>query len=663
MSELRRLGEMVDFDSEYRTGDDRIIQGLDNLGGTILFPDERLVIKDFYVTSTHMKRVTVLNLGEIEIGDYEGSILDKLIKPIRPVICVTGRIGSGKTTTMRYIMENFIDKIEFGERNVNGHSLKRLTAWVDFSNFLTEKKATLHDLIDAICTQLWNKCIYLLDDEHEFHGFWEHLLKLNEFGHDHFVEQVVGIIHSEYPEIRNVKIVNGEEIKKRGKIKAKIKDKNLIWYLRYLILLYRYIIQTRFSGQKEGAIITLDNVDSLSTDLQRNLVRIIVGCAHAQGPTFVILVRPETFERNGLNDILQDIIVHQNPEPYQIVFDRIERFLKEPEMYFQAAQTLTPEEKSLAIWYLKKIFPKLKQGKTYREFIRSISGRNIRNALVLAQSVFQLTVGEMNRRDLTVHYLIRAMVRLGRHQYRSYQNPRVVNPFDVEGITDGRFLTKIRLLKYIAGRGGNCRTPTIISTFSLFNSLNLVSKYDAVTKALEELLRNDCQLLTSNGFDAFHITPDDDQDEISITEIGRGYIDHLIYNIHFIQEVMLDARVRADFPASRLYTDKLAEKIDVMVKFLERVYHSEVEEVNIFQEKGMADYAKIFQPRLISLDIICRTYESTRKLLQSRMLRKRKNIILEYEDVLSDYQNLMYKVLASNNHLFGVSGQTRPEPE
>lgn len=37
MSELRRLGDLVNFDSEYQIGDKRIIKGLDNLGGTIFF--------------------------------------------------------------------------------------------------------------------------------------------------------------------------------------------------------------------------------------------------------------------------------------------------------------------------------------------------------------------------------------------------------------------------------------------------------------------------------------------------------------------------------------------------------------------------------------------------------------------------------------------------
>jgi hypothetical protein len=269
----------------------------------------------------------------------------------------------------------------------------------------------------------------------------------------------------------------------------------------------------------------------------------------------------------------------------------------------------------------------------------------------------------MKRKDLTSHYLIRAMVRFGYPQYRAYQNPRVVNPFDIEGITDGRYLTKIRLLKYIAGRGGSCHTPTILSTFAPFNTLNLTPNHDVAAKALEELLSNDCQLLTSNGFDAFHITPEDDQDKISITEIGKGYIDHLIYNIHFLQEVMLDCRVEADFRVPRVYLDKLAEKMSVMVRFLEKIHLSDVVEVQAFNEKGIASYAKIFQPRLISDEIIQSVYEHTKKIIQSIKLRARKNVIEEYDDVLEEFQDLLYKAKANNNKLFGVNHGAKPEPE
>jgi hypothetical protein len=661
MTELRRLGEIIDFDWEYNVDDKRIIRGLDNLGGTILFPDERFVISDFYLTSTPKKKVSIPGIiGEVEIGDYEGSILDKLLKPIDPVLCIKGRTGSGKTTTMRYIMANYMDRVACECQGID-YPAKRLTAWVDFKDLVTEKDATLSDLINVICTQLWNKCIYYLDEDFEFHQFWDQLLLINEFGNDGFIEQVVGGIHTEYPEIRKVKVVTEEEISNRKNIKTKLRERNQLWYLKYLILLYRFMIEIRFSNHRECAIIILDNVDSLTTDLQRNLVKIIIGCAHAQGPLFVILVRPETFERHGLNDILRDIIVQQSPEPHEIILDRLGRFLQDSNAYFKAAQTLTDEEKSLAIWYLRRIYPKLKNGSAFQEFIKSLSGKNIRNALVLAQSIFQLTVGEMKRKDLTLHYLMRSMVRFGHPQYRAYQNPRVVNPFDVEGMAEGRYLTKIRLLKYIAGRGGTCHTPTILSTFALFNSLNLAPNQDVAAKALEELLDNHCQLLTSSGFDSYHVTPDDDQDEISITEIGRGYIDHLIYNIHFVQETMLDTRVESDFHLSKAYSNRLAEKIGVMVRFLEKLLIADISDVHSFNEKGITEYGKIFQPVLISYEIIQKTYEHAIGLLQSRKNYGYKNdSTKDYDDVLTDFKELLFKAIASNNKLFGVTGS---EPE
>jgi hypothetical protein len=662
MVELRRLGDLVDFDTEFRTGDRRIIHGYSALSDSILFADEKFGIKDFYISSSPEKRVTIPSLKrEIEIGDYEGSILDKLLNPTKPVMCIQGRMGSGKTTTLRYLVDNYLNS-DNDTDVIKPVLCKRVIVWVDFRQMVTEEKPTIHDVDEILCTQLWNKVHSQVNEEDEYGRFWEYMFALNNEGRDRFVESVVGAIMVECPEVQKRKDVNQEMIDQRKEIKRLIRSKNILWYLKYLVLLYRFLIREKFLDNRGCAIIILDNVDSLSTELQRELVNIIIGCAHAQGPTFVILVRPETFDRNGLNDIMPDVIEHHNPEPCDVLIDRIHRFLLQPEKYLQVAGSLSVNERELLISYLQKIYPRLKRS-VFVDFVRDVSGKNIRNTLALGKGIFQLTIGEMKHKDVTPQYIIRSMIRLGPHQYRFSRNPRLANPFDVEGITDGRYLMKIRLLNYIVGHGGLCKTPSIIRTFSMFNSSDLESDHRVVTDALGELLRNECQLITSNGFDAYHITPDDDQDEISITEIGIGYITHLIYNIHFIQEVMLDSRVPTILHVRPYYQDTLVRKIGVMVNFLRDVYHSDVDEVNTFIIKGVANYAATFQPRLITFDIIHRAYEHTKEMLDSMKAKKRKEIVQEYEDILVEFQSLVNDVTARNNQIFGVLGQIRPETE
>jgi hypothetical protein len=651
MAELRRLGDIINYDSEYRIGDRRIIKAYDNLGMKILFADETFGIKDFYVHSSPKKPVTFPGIVAkvSEIGDYEGSLVDKILHPQNPVICIKGRMGSGKTTTIRYVMENFIECLACD--NNEGLGKKGLISWIDFKRVVSshgDSVVTLYDLLVIVCKQLWNKSSYYFDQNLELNVFWDYLLGINDKDHDEFVEEVVSGILNSYPYLRKCENCDDVELKKREKIRDEMKMNNLQWYLKYLVLMMRYLVQTKFSDQRGCAVIVLDNVDSLSPDMQAELIKLVMKSAHSQGPTFILLVRPETFDRHGLNDDLLDVVGHKNPEPYQIVLDRLNRFLNNEERYYLVAPSLLQEEKNLMSQYLSRIIPKLKGDKAYLEFIKAIAGKSIRNALVLAQGLFCLSIGEMRKRNLTVHYIIRAMIRNGSYQYKAVENKRVANIFDVIGEIDGRFLIKMRLLRYIAGYGGSCTEPNIINAFSLFGFQDTT-----VTQAIIELLNHECQLLSSNGFDVFHKIPGNDQEIISITETGLGYIDHLIYNINFIQEVMLDSRVNSTFPVPQLFNDSLCDKIVAMINFLEEIHDSEVSEVKSFFGRGVANYGKIFGSKLLSLEIIQRTFDSTNRLLESQKLEKKANID-EYEEVIFTYKKLITKARLNNSSLFGV---------
>lgn len=659
MSELRRLGDIVNFDSEIRIGEQRVIRAYDNLGIKILFGDETFGLKEFYISSGFEKPAVFPDFkAKVEkVGDYESSLIDKILHPLSPVICIKGRMGSGKTTTIKYVLENFIECIECEPHSDN---VKGLILTIDFKKAVSHQGVpdlNLQDLMSIICRQLWNRCSYYLDLKIELDLFWRHLLDINDQDHDDFVEDVVGGILNSYPHLRRVLVVDDEELKKREDIREDIKSNDIEWYLKYLILIWRYLVQTKFSVNQGCAVIVLDNLDSLSTDLQSDLIKIIIKSAHGQGPTFVLVVRPETFDRHGLNDELIDVIAHEGPEPHYVVSDRLTRFLDNPEKYFQSVPSLVVEEKNLINQFLARIVPKLNKDKSYQHFIRAIAGKSVRNALVLTQGLFGLSVGEMKKRDLTAHYIVRAMIRYGAHQYKTSDNKRVTNPFDVGGEIEGRLLIKVRILEYVAGHGGSCSEPNIITTFMLFGFQDTL-----ISQALVELLHNECQLLASNGFDVFHALPGNDQEIVSITEVGQGYIDYLIYNIDFIQEIMVDARVSAKFRLPPTYNDSLCSKLFTLITFLQELHREDVQEVKSFMSRGVSNYGKIFKPQLITLEIIRKTYDSSSRLLEFQ-IRKKPALSEEYQEILDMFEKLVYEAKSNNIALFGVDEVEPSEPE
>ncbi len=141
-----------------------------------------------------------------------------------------------------------------------------------------------------------------------------------------------------------------------------------------------------------------------------------------------------------------------------------------------------------------------------------------------------------------------------------------------------------------------------------------------------------------------------------------GYIDRLIYNIDFVQEVMLDARVSAKFPLSGLYKDKLCEKLVTMNTFLREIYQADVQEKKSFMSKGVSSYGKIFKPKLITLEMVRQSFESIHRLLDSQKKIKPANSV-EYDEVLNRFEKLFNEARSNNIFLFGIDSVEPPEPE
>lgn len=655
LKDLRRLGDIIDVDVEFRVGDQRIIRGYDNLGMHVLFADLKYNLKDYYLFSTHTKQVSYPNIETDihELGDYESFIVDKILNPLSPVFCIRGRLGSGKTSVLRFVVDNFILKLKCEECQDDSKRINGLCAWIDLKSVAispSDSKSALSELVELINNRLWSKCLYYVNPNIEFNLFWDYMLQINETRSDEIVGGVVGGLLAQHPYLKSGTSVDERELEKREKIKNTIASQNPLLYFRYLTLLWRYLIQTRFSKQKGCAVIIIDNLDSLSSDVQQGLLRIILSSAHPEGPTFIIPARPETFERHGLNDQLLDVIVHQGPEPYRIFLDRLRRFVDDPQAYLMVAQSLSDSERDLIYQYISRVLHILHKDESFAAFVKSISGKSTRNLLVLAQGIFSLPVGEYKKNKILTDSVISAMLRYGSHQYDSAKNRWVTNIFDVQGVFEGRYLAKLRLLRFIASRGNACSVTLLISTLSLFGF-----SISTICQVLNELLYKECQLLTSDGLDIFSEKTGADQEIVSITEIGMGYIDHLVYDIRFVEEIMLDAKVPSTFHVSSSYVDRSCERIDIMIKFLREIFKSDVAEVKAFiSNMGTGTYIKLFGPKLISFEIIQNLCDNVVQILDTKKKKNKANI-QEYNDIAELAENLLNEVAAINQSLLGVT--------
>jgi len=279
----------------------------------------------------------------------------------------------------------------------------------------------------------------------------------------------------------------------------------------------------------------------------------------------------------------------------------------------------------------------MKEDKRFSAFIKAATGESIRNALVVAQDILNgVTVVEMRNLDLTTHYVIRACINHGNRQFIANPKNRLDNPFEVSGLTEGFLLLKPRLLRFIQGRGEKCKTALLLNAFALFgySSKELIP-------AINDLLRMEHQLLVSDGFDYFHETTGDDQETLHLTAVGKGYMDHLLFDVDFVQEVMLDSRVDSDEFPMELGIDRLEEKFTALYYFLRTLQKTDELEVRRFIHTHTARrYTDLFGKRMLTLDMLLKMTPSVERILYSsaRRYQSHEN---EYVDLAERFVSLV----------------------
>jgi len=659
MTPLRRLGDLVIQSEEDSRGERRVLPGADRLATKIFFPDH-LGLENYYIFSSPVMVPQNFKLpaGMPGIGEEEANFISKLFDPPGPVLAIVGPLGSGKSTSIEFVIRHVLQTIECEHcLSIHEAPCQRMIAWIDCKQFTEQPERTTDEpngrLIQQVCIQLWARATKYLTDGIEFVDFWNYILSRYDLTSDLIISNVAGCLLMEDPSIQ-FKLVepSAADLNRRKQMREKLRQTDTNWYLNYLVLLWRFLIETRFTGRKDCGLIVLDNVDSLHPKNQSSLLNFINRNTHHDGPTFILLIRPETKNRHSLNDMLADFTTHHSPTPAEVIFDRLEHFLANPAPYLAAAGGLTTEHKELVLDYLKRITPRLKDDKSFNKFIKSAAGMSIRNALVLAQEILTgVTIAEMRNPDLTPHFIVRACITQGHGQFKADPKNRLDNPFDIAGVVEGYLLLKPRLLKFIQGRGKDCKTSLLLNAFSLFGYTN-----DQLYPAINDLLRMECQLLTSDGFDYFHKTRGDDQETLYLTKVGEGYVDHLLHDVDFVQEVMLDTKIEtSEFPVE-LGMDRLEEKFSALYYFMRTLQKVDKLEVHRFVNTHThRRYISLFGTRMLTLDLLWSMTPSIERILLSSA-RRYPDHEQEYLELRDKFLSLIWVAEKDNRDLLAVHG-------
>ena len=659
MAKLRRVGDLFEEKEQSRTGERRIIQAAENLAIHILFPD---VLRDFatYIQRRPIVRPEISDLPQdvIGLGEYESMLLGKLLSPKNPIVCIEGPIGAGKTTTINYLWQHIMVRMDCSncESKNSNINCRKLIAHIDFKKFIAEVESpNLHKLVETICDELRARCTLLVDDEEECFAFWKQILDQYDSQTDTEVSSVARVLLGRAPWLHQEISEPGKQLKRRLGLRDHLRQRDLIWYLRYMVLLWRYLLKTRFFNHRECALVILDNLDSLEPNLQRGLLDVVMRSAHQDGPTLVVVMRPETRKRHGLADELVDAVMHQGPEPIDVIVDRLNRFYQNPAKYFDPKIGLTKEQFQLVTEFLHRMQGRITED-VFAGFIRNAAGKSVRQALLLAQGLLMVSVADMKNLDITPHFLVRACITQGGTQFSAHPRSAITNPFDVPEVEEGRLLLKLRILQYLADRRDQCSLSVIRSAFTLFGYPEA-----SIKAAVNALLQNECQLVRSDGYDEYRETWGDEQETLYLTEIGKGYIEHLVFDTDFVQEVMLDSRVESTRWPHIVTHDTLAEKLSLLYLFLKEVHEADRQEVQSFIARQGGDrYGHLFGTSFLSLDVIQRIYPSVGRILQSAARRYPK-ARQGYNEILTLFTSLVRVAEQSSSELIGVRPETVDE--
>lgn len=601
-----------------------------------------------------------LPAGTPPLGEFETQIVGKLLSPVLPVLCIVGPMGCGKSTTIRYVEHLVRNRAHCCE--TCAACQERLIAYVDFNEHVSLAESAKDRLPQRLFSVLCDELLARLrlhrqfTRPEEFTRFWEYEFERYRAGEQpsKAFRKIIASWEGIHPV--DFSAPSEEDMLKQEQALAFVEqDKEL--HLDYLVRLWEYMIRVYFGGNHGCAFIILDNIDRIAPKFQRRLVEFVHANARLPGPMFVLLVRPETFDYSGVGTGVIDAPDHRGPAPQDVVLARLQRFCANPESFFDPQDGLSVEQFELLRAFLIRVQYLIRSGpyQTFNRFLEHACGSSIRAGLRMAQNLFRVSLADMQDPNLSIHDVIRTCVNGGEPQLR-WTNQRVIEHlFRVSGDEGGSLLVKSRILRYLGIHGqGRRRLREIYNVMRVFG-------YDEspVREAINDMMRIDSQLVRSNGSDRYYegdAIQDFGAHRIVLTKIGRGYGDHLISDVDYVQEVMLDTFVDGDhFPRRIINYGYLSEKFRLLHRFLDELRRIDCEEMEHFCEAlGAEAYFNAFGEHMISLDIIQGIYRSVVRILTSASSRGSQSARREYEDLIEQFQSLALQVEADNHRLLGL---------
>lgn len=661
---LLRIGDNLD-DQSNNIRSDKFIN-FEKLSVRVFDPelaDEK--VDKFYI-NTPSEPLKLGDSFEIPIfgrlGAFERWLFALFLKPDKRVYIITGEAGCGKSTTITYLI-NRLNELP----NYQPDDLFPIRLNLNESAYNTHDERIAKDLLyEELSSRLLGilRLNEIITEDVELLDYWNWGLNY-EIKHQKTRQTIFSDIASKLKNAKQLHTTDPDyltQFEDRKSVLANLKA-SPNKYFNYILRLWDYSLTINHKRQR--SFIIIDNIDKASLIVQSALLSLLNDISSDPGPCVFVTMRPETFINLNIASYKKsksfEIKDHPGFKASLIIKDRIERFVSNKDEYYDPIDGLSHDQYDSIYSFLSSILRVYSSERSYRhtDFLDAACGNNLRLALCLAQKYFKISIMEFDEGAISPHTLNRiVVVNQGNTQHREHVRSLMPNLFKLRIDKDTAPLLKYRILCYLNLQPNHTAAQIKIRMDMVgFNYREL----EDVKGGLSDLLSYSCNLLISDGLEKYNSDEEylqSSNNHLSLSTKGKDYFDKIIFNLDYIQEIMLDSYLPSTWVWTKLPFSDLPQKFILLLDYINFLHGIDLFETRnyILYHFTKKHYQSVYGNELLTLTLLrnCCTsilniYMKKRSSLSKAEQDEFKNVFNKAVTNLYNYNDKNFKLVGINS--------------
>ena len=607
------------------------------------------------VTSQSEHQASDEQLGRYDVrdmGEYERRVLSRLLVGKYGTVVLVGDMGSGKTSTIEYLMRTLR-----GRSNVAGSGNAPIIIKLNFNaGFrITDIKVILSEFRQQLYGQFRQELRHLFKESNLSNTFRNEILN----GSAKVDQEQTYAAFDRFAQAHEDSVTWKKltELQKANEIFSYIDEctKSGTQRLSVLMTLIRFTKEC-LRDDPGSFFLFFDNIDSVATEAQAAILAEILGYQEIAQVQALVTLRRSAFARfDPTGAFAFSVIDHLGPPIKEVITRRLK--------YYANQWAVLPEVNALNAAHRQAVKVRLNYLIHTKDDARGalnralpICGASIRLGLLMCERLF---INSAVPFDADPHYrddLFRAvLVGKGESTEISPDDPCIANLL-LNTATGEASLLNIRILQLTAEAEHDEANRTVQRVSKILAQIGRWSG-EEIRMAFNYLLYVRRPLIWVDGktrYDNLTINRKD-QDPLHLTEAGNFYLRHLILDLVYVQEAVLSVQWnRGNIPAAVDYA-KYVERFQVLRCLLAELANDDHEETHRLKQWVSATNTSI-TPCLFTNRIIAGVGRSVLKILLPRIGNAR-----EYDDemaVKEELRNWHSMINIGLNHersLFGTA--------